>query len=261
MALISVGLFAWFCWDRIIIYLRLCTTGEIVAIGFLAIVTFLILWIFMSLFFKKSVKKPDGNFNTLKEKNEMLKKDIDQLQRINEQLTKKLNEQYATNLNSKTQKGTIEEKNRIIENEKNENEKLIKKLSKKEDIISGLKMENSKLNETLQNREINTPTMSMTAKDFILEGNKAAGYKNYKKAIEFYQKAIVENFNAEANYNIGCMHLQIGEYEQAIRCFEKAIEYKNVYEKSYKNMGFAYHKLGNQSKANDCLGKARNLTC
>ncbi len=65
--------------------------------------------------------------------------------------------------------------------------------------------------------------------------------------------------NSRAQNNLGSVHESKGQYDQAIRCFDKAIELNPRYSTGYTNRGLAYEKKGLHDLAIRDLNKAIEL--
>jgi len=52
----------------------------------------------------------------------------------------------------------------------------------------------------------------------------------------------------------------MGYFNNAIECYERAIELAPDYEAIYNYMGIVYEALGKQNKANDCFQKAKIIS-
>jgi len=91
-------------------------------------------------------------------------------------------------------------------------------------------------------------------------------YKNYKKAEKLYQRAIKLNPESSEHYmGIGNLYEAKGEYNKAIKCYEKAVKNTAVYSDLplnpglaliYKDIGRCYLKLKDTKKALEALEKA-----
>jgi tetratricopeptide (TPR) repeat protein len=79
----------------------------------------------------------------------------------------------------------------------------------------------------------------------------------YQKAIECFDKAIEINpEDADAWYNRGEALGQVGKYQKAIECFDKAIEINPNYINALNSKGTALHYLDEYQKAIECYDKA-----
>ena len=65
--------------------------------------------------------------------------------------------------------------------------------------------------------------------------------KNFKLAKKLYQEIIQINPNlANANYNLGLVFQNLGEYEKAKKCYQKVIEINPKLANPYNNLGIVY---------------------
>jgi len=100
---------------------------------------------------------------------------------------------------------------------------------------------------------ITTLTYAQTAEDYLKAGNTKYELKDYKGALQDYNKAIELNTNyAYAYYNRGIAKYELKDYSGAIQDFTKAIELDPNYAVTYYNRGAAKILLG--QKINGCLG-------
>ena len=90
------------------------------------------------------------------------------------------------------------------------------------------------------------------------------GYKEKdpKKEIEYYSKCLkLDPKNADAWNNKGVALEKLGRYEEAIRCFDKALEIINSEkdESVWFGKGFAFYNLGRYEEAIRCYDKALKI--
>jgi predicted amidohydrolase len=79
----------------------------------------------------------------------------------------------------------------------------------------------------------------------------------YEEAIKCYDKAIeIEPNYEDAWYNKGVALGELGKYEEAIKCYDKAIEIEPNYEDAWYNKGWNLGKLGKYEEAIKCYDKA-----
>jgi serine/threonine protein kinase len=92
---------------------------------------------------------------------------------------------------------------------------------------------------------------------------KGVGFKNlgkYQKAIECFDKAIkIDKDDHKVYLNRGLAHHLLSQYEKAITDYEKVIELNPWYAKAYNNRGNAHLRLGKYEKAIEDYEKAMAL--
>ncbi|MDR1006684.1 MAG: tetratricopeptide repeat protein [Bacteroidales bacterium] len=108
------------------------------------------------------------------------------------------------------------------------------------------------------NDRITTPK---TADDWFIKAYAAQIDGNFETAIRHYEKVINEKPDAVSAYvNMGVAYVGLdGQYEKAIKCFEKAIELKPDYAEAYYNMGLAYGQKSNGKEGIEFIKKAARL--
>jgi len=80
------------------------------------------------------------------------------------------------------------------------------------------------------------------------------------EAIECWQKAIEINpDHASAYHNMGGAFENKGDYNKAIKFYQKAIEIKPNLVNAHYFLGFVYHEIGNIDKAIECFQQAARL--
>jgi len=85
----------------------------------------------------------------------------------------------------------------------------------------------------------------VSAEEYINSGNEKADAGDYQEAIKDYNKAIELNpKDAEAYYNRGLAKVKLGDYRGAIEDFNKAIEINPKIAEAYNNRGVAKGDLG-----------------
>ena len=85
--------------------------------------------------------------------------------------------------------------------------------------------------------------------NFFSEGNKLYNTKEYKKAIDYYKKAIENNENECCSYyNCGVCFIKLKDYNNAISMLNKALEIQRD-SKYYFNLGYCYAMKENTNKA------------
>ena len=83
----------------------------------------------------------------------------------------------------------------------------------------------------------------------------------FQQAIEMYRKAIELNPEIdEAHNNLGICYGETGNFIESIKMFEKAVELNPKYTEAYNNLGSSYYYLEkNYPKAIEMFKKAINL--
>ena len=82
----------------------------------------------------------------------------------------------------------------------------------------------------------------------------------YEQAIECFNKAIeLDPNNADAYFSRGTTHARLSQYEKAIKDFDRAIELNPNYSEAYRNRGGAYAALSQHERAIEDLNKAIEL--
>ena len=100
----------------------------------------------------------------------------------------------------------------------------------------------------------------MTVWDYNRRGIRSYDLGEYENAILSYEKAInLKPDYAIAYYNRGCVNTKLGESERAIADYSKAIELKPDYAEAYNNRGCTYDDLGESEKAIADYSKAVEL--
>jgi tetratricopeptide (TPR) repeat protein len=101
---------------------------------------------------------------------------------------------------------------------------------------------------------------SFAAGAYFGRGIAYANLGNYQQAIKDFNKAIeLEPDDAYAYNHRGSTYSDLGNYQQAIKDFNKAIELKPDYSYAYNNRGIAYAALGNYQQAIKDFNKAIEL--
>ena len=84
-------------------------------------------------------------------------------------------------------------------------------------------------------------------------------FNKYDEAISYYNRAIsIDPKFSEALNNLGVAHAKLGNWDDAIKYFNTALS-NPLYRtpaSAYSNMGYAYYKKGDFSKAEDALEEA-----
>ena len=81
---------------------------------------------------------------------------------------------------------------------------------------------------------------------FSLFGQISFIEENYKEAVDFLEKALVETENPDESIysNLGAPNIQINEYEKAEEYLNRAIEISPLTPDAYKNIAELYRKTG-----------------
>ncbi len=83
---------------------------------------------------------------------------------------------------------------------------------------------------------------------------------NIDNAINCFQKAIDINPNNDiAFYNMGVSYSKKGDYDKAIECYQKAIDINPNFDIALNAMGYAYSKKEDYDKAIECYQKAIDI--
>ena len=98
------------------------------------------------------------------------------------------------------------------------------------------------------------------SKDFLKEGNDFMNAKNYEDAIKCYDKAIELNPNGTVAYNNkGNVLEKMQKYEDAIKCYDKVIELNPNGTAAYNNKGVVLKTMQKYEDAIKCYDKAIEL--
>lgn len=92
------------------------------------------------------------------------------------------------------------------------------------------------------------------------EANLLLGYREYEKACTVYEELISEGFSsAELFNNYGLTLFYLDKFDDALKEFEKAIEFNNTFALPYSNIGLVYLNQQKYNKAVDFFLKALNV--
>lgn len=107
------------------------------------------------------------------------------------------------------------------------------------------------LNDQIEQSEIKREKDNqMTSGDYIRSGNRYYDKKDYQNALESYNRAVeLDENNAVAYYNRGCVFSRQKEYNKAIADYSKAIELDKNYVNAYYGRGIVYGEQGKYDKA------------
>ena len=93
--------------------------------------------------------------------------------------------------------------------------------------------------------------------NYFEQGNALTALGQYDEAIRCYQEAVKVKRDMQQAWNnmgIACDHK--GDYDEAIRCFSRAVEIKPDYHKAWNNIGGANHHKGDYDEAIRCYQEA-----
>ena len=86
------------------------------------------------------------------------------------------------------------------------------------------------------------------------------GKRKVTQAMESFNHAIaLDNENAGAYHDLGCLYLQWGKVPEAIEALRKAIALLPNYATAYNNLALAFESAGNAAQAIMCLKKALDI--
>ncbi|CAH3157273.1 unnamed protein product, partial [Porites evermanni] len=100
----------------------------------------------------------------------------------------------------------------------------------------------------------------LKAENLKTEGNQLMKEEKYEEAIKCYTKAMeLDSANAVFPCNRAAAHSKKGDHQKAIEDCQKALTLDPNYGKAYGRMGLSYHNLNNLQKAKECYTKALEL--
>ena len=114
--------------------------------------------------------------------------------------------------------------------------------------------------EVIRSEGIQISRKELLLKEHILKGNEYYYKKEYNNAIQCYDKALEIDANyADAWYNKGAVLGDLLKHNEAIQCFDKAIEIdpNNAY--AWSNKGLALSNLRKYDDAIQCFDKALEI--
>ena len=98
--------------------------------------------------------------------------------------------------------------------------------------------------EEIKSENIQISRKDLLLKEHMLKGNEYFYKKKYNEAIQCYDKALeIDVNNANAWNNKGLSLYYIGEYEEAIQCYDKALEIAPNNDLYTKNRNIVLEKL------------------
>jgi Flp pilus assembly protein TadD len=84
--------------------------------------------------------------------------------------------------------------------------------------------------------------------------------KNYRKALEHHQMAIMINPNfAPSHYNMGKLYMEMGKLTDAERAFRRAADLRPMWSQAYSGLGLALAKQGRYDLAVRAMHKATTM--
>jgi tetratricopeptide (TPR) repeat protein len=114
--------------------------------------------------------------------------------------------------------------------------------------------------EVIRSEGIQISRKELLLKEHIIKGNEYYYKKEYNNAIQCFDKAVeIDPNNAYAWYNKGAVLGDLLKHNEAIQCFDKAVEIgpNNAYAWSYK--GVTLYKLGKRDESIQCYDKALEI--
>jgi tetratricopeptide (TPR) repeat protein len=100
----------------------------------------------------------------------------------------------------------------------------------------------------------------MSLFELIQQGNKLLNLGQYEEAIECYNKVIeLDDKKIPAYDNKGCALFKLGRNNEAIECFNKAIEYKSDFPDLWYNKGYTLYEIREYKEAIICFDEVIKL--
>jgi len=107
------------------------------------------------------------------------------------------------------------------------------------------------------NHQLKAEVNVQKAKDYYRKGYDAYNKRDYKTAINFFQKATEYDPKDAITYNcIGTTYYRLEDYYNGIKFCQKAISVNPLYAEAYYNVGYGYHLKENYDMALDYYQKA-----
>ena len=92
----------------------------------------------------------------------------------------------------------------------------------------------------------------------LQQGSSLAKLGRYEEAIKCFEKAIeLKPDFAEAYYNKGASLGMLKRLDEALKCFEKAIELKPDFARAHYSKGISLKTQGKHKKAEECFEQAK----
>lgn len=141
----------------------------------------------------------------------------------------------------------------LIKGKRIEIEELMKEQKDKTDSFT-TELQN-KINEYQNLIDVMKPEKTST--DWFIKGVEAYQSKDYKKAVEYYEKAIeLDPNNSRIHNNLGNVLDDLGRHEEAIKKYKRAIELDSNNDKAYYNLGIVLGELKQSEEAIKMYEKA-----
>ena len=149
------------------------------------------------------------------------------------------------------------EKTKQLEESHQRTEEALTEIERLKQQLAQTQDENEKLK--IQ-KKYNLNSNQLTAEDWFQKGYNANEIGEYDNAILYWQKAIEINSDfVEAYCNMGVAYIYKGNYDKAIECFQKAIALDPNNPTVYDNMGVAYYDKENYNIALNFHQKAISI--
>jgi protein O-GlcNAc transferase len=118
----------------------------------------------------------------------------------------------------------------------------------------------SLINKAIENNPENPVYCNNLAKAYNNMGNVFRGQSKLNEAISCYQQALQLKPAYPAAYNnMGNAFQDQGKWDQAMSCYQKAVQLKQDFAEAYYNMGVVFQSQGRSSEAISFHGKALQL--
>ena len=104
--------------------------------------------------------------------------------------------------------------------------------------------------EQIKVEELKVSRTELQLKDIISEGNTFYYQDKYNEAIDCFDKALeIDSNNVDAWNNKANALYSLGRYDEAIQCYDRALEIDEMYTNAWNNKGLALGKLGRYDEA------------
>jgi tetratricopeptide (TPR) repeat protein len=109
--------------------------------------------------------------------------------------------------------------------------------------------------------ELKISKNDLSVKEIILKANEHYWKNEYNEAIKCYDVALERDTNnPNVWHNRGYALNKLSRHEEAIKCYDKAIEIDPNFVKAWENKGVAFYRLGKYDEAIKCYDKAIEIT-